>query len=431
MTVISSIAMLLGLPSIMRNLGSEEFAIYSIFFTIISQLSILDFGLPKVIIPRILNKEHFLGYLLQIIFIFLLIHAVVFTLVVKFGLLKNIFDGIDVKILLFASFITFSNSVLRSVLEGLNKVTVSVISRNLEVIVQICIFLTLSNYFKLNQTLIFYFLAQIVHSLFLFKIIHSYKSLINLHIIFDNLVLFKIGLFFILVNLLGPLLTNFERYILKENFDLKNLAYYTLTYTVASRIFLASSILQPYVYVLASKLTKSIDVVYKMTKPGIWVLTIFYYLVVYFVLPYWLRDQYHTDIMAFFKIIIIGIYCNTIARIPYDFLVAQSKVRNLTLMHIFETLSIPLGYYIYLELGVFFLILFVSIRYFIECIALFIMSSISKKIIFEFVIEFSFLLLLICVNDFYLVSILCIVFIYSTVKFFKHDYERLSDLFIE
>ena len=135
--------------------------------------------------------------------------------------------------------------------------------------------------------------------------------------------------------------------------------------------------------------------------------------------------------MAFFKIIIIGIYCNTIARIPYDFLVAQSKVRNLTLMHIFETLSIPLGYYIYLELGVFFLILFVSIRYFIECIALFIMSSISKKIIFEFVIEFSFLLLLICVNDFYLVSILCIVFIYSTVKFFKHDYERLSDLFIE
>jgi O-antigen/teichoic acid export membrane protein len=422
--------MLLGLPSIIKNLGTESFAIYTIFFTIISQLSILDFGLPKILIPKILKNDHFLGFIIQVVFIFFLIHLLIFFLVIKLSLFKSIFEGVNFSILVFASFITFLISTLRSVLEGLNKVTISVISRNSETIFQVIIFILLSFFLKLDKILIIYFLFQFTHSLLLFKIILKEKYLLNLSIKFNNSALFNIGVFFILVNFLGPLLTNFERYILKSNIDLQNLAYYSLSYTVASRLFLASSVLQPYIYVLSSKLNKPIDEIYNMAKPSIWTLTIIFYLVALSVLPYWLKNQYHNEISIFFKLAIIGVYGNTIARIPYDFLVAQGKVKTLTIMHVLETLFIPLGYLIYLKYGVFVLISFVSFRYLFECFILFFMTSISKKIIYEFLFEVVFLFTLTLLSNILLISILSIVFVIYIIKFIKYDFERLSNLFV-
>ena len=62
-SIVSTLTMLLFTPLITLKYGSENYALITLFLTIIAQISILDLGLPKIIIPKIANKEPFLGFL--------------------------------------------------------------------------------------------------------------------------------------------------------------------------------------------------------------------------------------------------------------------------------------------------------------------------------------------------------------------------------
>ena len=88
-TIVSTFTMLILTPLITLKYGHENYALITFFFTIITQISILDLGLPKIIIPKITNKEP-LGFLFQVfVFYFLTLNSF-FYFVNSTPFLKNL-----------------------------------------------------------------------------------------------------------------------------------------------------------------------------------------------------------------------------------------------------------------------------------------------------------------------------------------------------
>ena len=426
-TIVSTFTMLILTPLITLKYGHENYALITFFFTIITQISILDLGLPKIIIPKITNKEPFLGFLFQVfVFYFLTLNSF-FYFVNSTPFLKNLFEGLNLNLIILASLLMFFLSAVRSILEGIKFVRYSVISKNIDYVVQLLAlyFIGTSNSFDLSIKI--YLIFQILHFIVLTLIVVK-KNNINCTFIFKNKKEFTIGFLLMISSFIGPILTTFERYTWKYDENLITLASYALAFTIASRIFMFSSILQQFLYVKLSEGSINLKECLLTSTLLFRLITLGFLLIVPYLIPFWLGAAFKPEISIYFKLILIGIYFNCLARIPYDYLIIIGKTKVLSLMHIAELILIIPLIILFRDNDLIFIYL-ISIRYFIEYMILLIFSK-QKKLLNPFV-DLIIISFLIYIPTEISNIIILFLLVYLFYKFFKSHFNDMQNMFSE
>jgi O-antigen/teichoic acid export membrane protein len=426
-TIVSTLTMLVFTPLITLKYGPENYALITLFFTIITQISILDLGLPKIIIPKIANKEPFLGFLFQVFVFFSLTLIILFYVVNRIPFLINFFEGLNLFLIILASLLIFFLSSVRSILEGIKFVRYSIISKNIDYVVQILALYFIGKSDSFDSSIKIYLIFQILHFIVLTLIVVK-KNSINYTFIFKNKNEFIIGILLMISSFIGPILTTFERYTWKYDESLITLASYALAFTIASRIFLFSSILQQFIFVKFSEGSIKLKECSRTSTVLFRIITLGFLLIVPYIIPFWLGAAYKPEISTYFKIILIGIYFNCLARIPYDYLIIIGKTKKLSLMHIAELIFIvPL--LILLRDNDLIFIYLISIRYFIEYIILIILSK--EKLSLNPFIDLIIISFLIYIPT-EISSILILFLLFHQIyKFFKSHFNEMQSMFSE
>tara|TARA_B110000971_G_C20031870_1_gene511827 strand:+ start:1998 stop:3323 length:1326 start_codon:yes stop_codon:yes gene_type:complete len=426
-TIVSSLVMLILTPLITIKYGHENYALITLFFTVIAQISILDLGLPKIIVPKISKNEPFLGFLLQVFIIFCLVLISIFYFANKIPFFIKFFQGINLYLIISVSLLTFLMSSVRSVLEGIKFVRYSILSKNLDYVIQLSALYFIGKSDSFDSSIIVYLTIQVLHLFFLILIITK-NGFLNFNIIFKNKNEFKIGILLMFSSLIGPFLTSFERYTWKYDENLITLASYSLAFTVASRMFMFSSVLQPFLYVKFAKETIILKECLNTATIIFRLITIIFLLIIPYLIPLWLGLGYKDEIPVYFKLILIGVYFNCLARIPYDYLIIVGQTKKLSLMHFSELVIIVPLLLLFRENDILFIYL-VSLRYFIEYIILLIFSKEKNLLIpFRDLVIISILIFM----PVELSSILLIImFMYLIYNFFKFHFNELQSMFSE
>lgn len=421
-TAISTLIVLFLTPEISKTLGFEKYGVLTLYLTLIAQLSIFDFGLPKFLIPRTSQGLPFLGYLIQIFSLFLFALFLSYFAFLELDFIQSRIRGIYLPIVFTGAIIMFCISSVRSLLEGVNRVTSSVLSRNIDIIVQTLVFFILSKYLTVGNLIISYFGFQSIHLLILILVLS--REDLNLKIKWSNKELIVSGLFLLISSVLGPYLTTFERYEFQSEGYSSDLGKYVLSYLLASRIFIISSILQPYFYNKFSRFSLSLNKGIKLNDAIFLQVFLAMNLIAPYFLPIWLGSQYSPQILFDFRLILVGLYCNALARLPYDFLIINNRTRILAFMHFLEFIIILLMLALF-NFSYYWIIGLVITRFFLEYLVLIRLNNITLIYPLK---RLSFALFVLITSSYSIILGLVVMF-FLILNFMKYERRDLHNLF--
>ena len=434
--IISLLSAFIFIPIGVKNFGTDDYGVYTFFFTLVAQISVLDFGLPRILVPLVSKNKNTINLILIVLGLFTFLLILTFLLLFYFNSI-NLFslDKIPIFNLIIVSFLSFVISINKSLLEGLNKVTISVIFKNIELTFLPFFFGFFSLYYSEVEVVFkFWILTQIIiiFSQYLIFLKNNSFRVLSLGKLIDIRYSLKIGVFVMISSIISPFLTTFERYILTNEGELVMLGNYALGFMLASRLFMLSSLLQPYIYKNFSNDFFNKENVFYTIRKAILVSSLGLVVIAKVFLPFWLGTSYTDEIFIYFLISMFGIYFNTLARIPYDYLHSKNKTKITSKMHFVEVLiTIPLGIILYDLFGIYFLLALVSIRYYLEGITLFYIAKFNKKVFLK-IIKDSFqipMIFILCYwNDITYISLI-LIFTVSLYMYIKNNFNDLLRMF--
>lgn len=246
------------------------------------------------------------------------------------------------------------------------------------------------------------------------------------------------GLWMTLSNIISPLIVNFDRFVLGSIISIQAVAYYSTVYDVISKLHIIPTtfvtVLFPmFAYNSSSEeatknsllIGKYILIVLLIISPIIFTTQIWSYDLI----SIWINPEFAMKSYKIAMILLLGVFWNCLAQIPFTFLQANGYSSKTALFHIIElVVFLPILYLSITNFGIKGAALAWSIRVIIDFMLLFYYSTkIAKELLdnsialFALVLTICFvLIILIDTNNIYFKSILTI-FMFSTYLYFFNN----------
>ncbi|OEY91870.1 transporter [Acinetobacter proteolyticus] len=380
-----------------RQLGLENFGLFTLAFAVVGYASIFDGGLTRAVIREIaifrddLEKQKQIFSTASIVVLILGLIASCFLYFGATSLIKllKVSDGnlIDAKVafqlLAFIMPIYLLNQIWLAYLEGLEKFSNINIQRTISSSVLALLPLI---FCLIDATLVNAIWGLVIGRIFslLLTFFVCKKMIINSGLgfnepVFKRLVAF--GGWLTLSNIISPIMVYFDRFVISNIMGASRIAFYTAPAEGVARL---GNIPFALARALFPKLSNSQDPVEKkrLEQQSYFLVSLVCLPIVIlgillsdFIMTIWMGAEYAGTSANVFKILLIGFLFNALAQIPYALLQSQGKAKTTALVHLSEVLPyLLLLFFLTFHYGVIGTAIAWSVRTFIDLIILFILS---------------------------------------------------------
>ncbi|WEI19379.1 flippase [Acinetobacter proteolyticus] len=380
-----------------RQLGLENFGLFTLAFAVVGYASIFDGGLTRAVIREIaifrddLEKQKQIFSTASIVVLILGLIASCFLYFGATSLIKllKVSDGnlIDAKVafqlLAFIMPIYLLNQIWLAYLEGLEKFGNINIQRTISSSVLALLPLI---FCLIDATLVNAIWGLVIGRIFslLLTFFVCKKMIINSGLgfhepVFKRLVAF--GGWLTLSNIISPIMVYFDRFVISNIMGASKIAFYTAPAEGVARL---GNIPFALARALFPKLSNSQDPVEKkrLEQQSYFLVSLVCLPIVIlgillsdFIMTIWMGAEYAGTSANVFKILLIGFLFNALAQIPYALLQSQGKAKTTALVHLSEVLPyLLLLFFLTFHYGVIGTAIAWSVRTFIDLIILFILS---------------------------------------------------------
>ncbi len=374
--VVPTIIAIPALGILARQLGVENFGLFTLAFAIIGYASIFDGGISRAVIREIAvfrEDKHEQKRIISTASV-LVIFLGIFSSVVLFFGSPFLVDFINVSDInsqnaqfsfkLLALIVPFFliNQVWLSFLEGHEEFANINIQR---VISSVLIFL-FPLMFCMHEENLFFAISGLVLARicsFILTLIICRKIIFESGLVFDNKVFkrfVKFGGWLTVSNVISPIMVYFDRFLISNIMGASKVAFYTAPAEAIARLTNIPSALSRALFPRLSFTTDTIEkkklekISYLIVSLICLPITIFCYFFSETILTIWLGVEYSGVAALVFQILLVGFYFNAVAQIPYSILQARGNSKITALIHIAEIIPyIILLYTLTEEMGVY------------------------------------------------------------------------------
>lgn len=353
------------IPLLLRGYGNERFGIITILWVVIGYMGIFDLGLGRALTKYVtehkktrLHKEE--GHVVYTINFCLFILGVLVALVlyllseqIAFGLVKNTDKFyseviLAIKILCIAIPFAIYSSGLVGVLEGVGE---------FKAINSIRLFSGALNFIG-PYALLFYgeevyygvfsmAIVRIASTALLQAKLSKYYSFCIDYVVFDFQkvrAVFHFGAWITVSNILAPLLSQLDKFLLAGALSVSILAYYSIPSDVVNKLFFIPSALMSVLFPIFSKFevenAKEASPILKTASNAIFYSAIpccyMFYIFGGDILELWLGSEFRIKSEEILKVLAIGFLFNCMARVPHAFIQAIGKAKSAAIINFLE-----------------------------------------------------------------------------------------------
>lgn len=380
-----------------RQLGIENFGLFTLAFAIVGYASIFDGGITRAVIreisifrqdeaeqTRIISTASllviFLGFLASL-FLFFGAYSLVDFLKISsenreqaqwsFQLLASVLP------------IYLINQVWLAYLEGHERFG----NINIQRIISSTIIAILPAIFCLYEpNLVFAILGLVVgrYLSFILTLIICRNMIFQSGLKFNKIVfkrLMSFGGWLTVSNVISPIMVYFDRFVIANIMGANKIAFYTAPAEAVSRLinipFALSRALFPKLSFCSDPLEKKRleRLSYLLISLVCLPIVIVCFFLAEFILTTWLGAEYAGVAVQVLQILLIGFYFNALAQIPFALLQADGKSKTTALIHVFEIIPyLGVLFYLTYEFGIVGTATAWSLRTFVDLVLMFILS---------------------------------------------------------
>lgn len=367
----SAMPMLLGLitiPYLIKNIHVEAFGILTLVWALIGYFSIFDFGIGRALTHQVSSSisqktEQELPSIIKTGLLFMLATGFLGGLVLALLSSKlgsdwlNVSKGLEsdtVRCLLIASVgipLATITSGLKGILEGYEDFKSASLLRLILGIANF-VFPALS-VFLLNNSLEYMVLSLVLARLIIMVghiiVINKRISIYSLMVasLADRIKLKKLlsfGAWMTLSNIISPLMVNADRFLISHILGASLVAYYTIPFDFVIRLLIIPASLTSVLFPRFSNLLNS-DIketlkIYNKSFLVIFKIMLFVSIVMisfsYLGLKIWINEDVASKSYFLLIILMVGVFFNSLAQVPFSLIQADGKVKLTSLLHIVE-----------------------------------------------------------------------------------------------
>lgn len=380
-----------------RELGIEEFGLFTLILSIVGYASIFDIGITRSVIREIAiykhNKKEVIKILSTSTLIILLLGILAAFLIIIFNiqitnLLKvsaNIKDEFNLCLIIMSLSIPFFlvTQVWCSLLEGKEEFLKLNIYKSISS--TLVILLPAIGLFwgqSLTYVIIGLLISRIIAMLLIFKFCKGYRFVITFDkLVFNRLITF--GGWIAISNIISPIMSYFDRFILANRMGSDVVGFYTGPSEAIARIGIFPSAIARTIFpMLSSNQMESFNIK-----------KISYILIILSVLPFalffagfaeeilnlWLGGSFAASSSLVFQILILGLVFNSVAQVPFASIQASGNSKATALLHLIECLPyLVLLWWLIAHYGIVGAAWAWTIRMFIDMILLIVIDNIKN-----------------------------------------------------
>lgn len=339
-----------------RELGVERFGLFSIILAIVGYASIFDVGITRSVIREIAiykkNNDEVLKILSTSIIIVLLLGSIAGLMIGIFnseiaGLLNvsHLIVNDFVKSLIVVAFsipLYLLTQVWCSLLEGkeefLNLNIYKTYSGTLVVLLPAIALLVDST---LTSAIIGLLIARFLSFFLIQWYCREYSIKFKFYKdVFDRLI--KFGGWVAVSNLISPLMSYFDRFILANKMGSAVVGFYTAPSEAISRVGMLPSAIARTIFPMLSSREANSQQIKKLSYILIFICVVpVSCFLAYFskeIMTIWLGNEYALHSFVIFQILLLGLVFNSIAQIPFTSIQAQGRSKTTAILHLYEVI---------------------------------------------------------------------------------------------
>lgn len=380
-----------------RNLGIEEFGLFTIILSIVGYASIFDIGITRSVIREIAiyrkDKEEVLRILSTSTIVILILGIIAGLLIILFNaniteLLKvseNVKKEFETCLLIMSISIPFFlvTQVWCSLLEGKEEflrlnIYKSISSTLVVLLPALGLFIGGSLIYAVVGLLI----SRIISIILILWFCRSYKFSLQ----FDKQVftrLVKFGGWIAVSNIISPIMSYFDRFILANRMGSDLVGYYTGPSEAVARLGMFPSAIARTIFpMLSNNQSNSLKIKntsYLMIIISVVPFGLFFAFFAKEILSLWLGSDFGLNSSLVFQVLILGLVFNSIAQVPFTNIQASGKSRITALLHLFEFIPyLILLWFLITEFGIIGAAWAWTIRMFVDMLLLVIIDNIKN-----------------------------------------------------
>ncbi len=396
-----TIPILIAIPMfgvLARSLGVEKFGVFTLLLTVFGYASIFDLGLSRAVVrsisinkaSKILVLEYLYTSISTIIPISLTFSLVFYLCAPSIVSLLNISDAIFVdankslELMSLAFFPLLTFSVMQGYYEGLEKFkTASIIKIQTSILLSVLPVLCVWYHPSLQSAVFGLLLARIYAFFISGYIIYKENKTVSVAY-FDRdkfYELFEYGKWLVITNIVSPILTTVDRFVLSSIGGANKVAFYTGPSEIVSRVLIIPGIVTRTLFPkLARGVGKDLEkrlslIFFSMMLIIVIGLIIFSKLII----VTWLGQEY-AQASTTLQILSIGLFFCSLAQLPYTSIQASGHSKVVALIHAFELIPyITLLYFCVEKYSYIGVAVVWSIRMSVDYVLLYVIDRIIKK----------------------------------------------------
>lgn len=346
-------------PLIIRNIGNPSFGFLSLVWLIVGYLGFFDFGLSRSLTQFIAERKYVspieveksIATSLSISIPFSIMACILFFLISKYinfkpsavpSLTNQSFVVINISMGILI-FLLIRTSILRGVLEGFEEFRISSFGR-LMLGVGFFIFPLLVSYFTAEMGRIIASLIIPRLLVYLYYYVSLKKLKVDMKSRYDAAILkrlFSSGLWMTVTNIVSPLMNGLDRIFIANMVGFSAVAFYSVPSDAVGRISVfplsIGTVLLPKI---AGSPRLAVDKIYRqyvvLTAVILAPLCLFLYLLAPLILRLWVGLDYQIHSTSIFRILLLGIFVNGIANVPFTTLQGLGHAQKTAHVHMIE-----------------------------------------------------------------------------------------------
>lgn len=337
-----------------RELGIEEFGLFTIILSIVGYASIFDIGITRSVIREIAiyrnDKDEVLRILSTSTIVILVLGIIAGLLIISFNanitaLLKvseSLEDEFSLCLIIMSLSIPFFlvTQVWCSLLEGKEEFLRLNIYKSISSTMLI-VFPAVGLFF--GDNLLYVVIGLLISRIFSAFLIFRFSKGFKFSLKFNKQVfyrLIKFGGWIAVSNIISPIMSYFDRFILANRMGSDLVGFYTGPSEAIARIGIFPSAIARTVFPMMSRneldSSKIKRISYIMIVASIVPFGIFFAFFSEEILRLWLGDDFAINSSLIFQVLILGLVFNSIAQIPFTSIQASGYSRITAILHLFE-----------------------------------------------------------------------------------------------
>lgn len=388
---------ILGLMS--RDLGVERFGLFSIILALVGYASIFDIGITRSVIREISifrddsnEVEAIISTSLIVVGILGIISSLLICLfspnILNFlKITHQVINDFKVSLILVAISIPFYlfTQIWCSLLEGMEDfLSLNIYKTFSGTLVVLLPALALNFDISLTSAVIGLVAARLISLLLIMRICRKFTVKIKFHnYIFKRLIAF--GGWIAVSNIVSPIMSYFDRFILANRIGSASVGFYTAPSEAIARLgMIPSAIARTIFPILAKKEANSSEVKkfsYVLVLLIMLPITLIIYIYAKQIMSLWFGNEYAVHSYLILQILIIGLFFNSFAQIPFASIQGKGHSRITAILHLCEFLPyLFLLYYLISYYGLIGAAISWTVRMLFDCIVLIILDINEKQI---------------------------------------------------